>query len=114
LHLRGAPREEQGLAEYCNNEAVKKQNDEGIRTRCTAGQGAGRGISSGGQSGDTQGLSDVTRAGSESVEELFEEGQSFAADVISGAENAPDADVAEVHTRQVPEDGVPLEYQDKD
>jgi hypothetical protein len=34
--------------------------------------------------------------------------------VISGVENAPDADVAEVHTRQVPEDDVPLEYEDKD
>jgi hypothetical protein len=29
-------------------------------------------------------------------------------------ENAPDADVSEVRTRQVPEDDVPLEYIEKD
>jgi hypothetical protein len=69
---------------------------------------------SAGQSGDTQGLSDVAEAGSESVTELLEEGQSFEAEVISGVENAPDADVAEVHTRQVPEDDVPSEYLERD
>jgi hypothetical protein len=63
-----------------------------------------------GQSGDTQGLSDVAEADSESVAELVEEGQFFEAAVISGVENAPDADVGEVKTRQVPEDDVPLEY----
>ena len=63
-----------------------------------------------GQSGDTQGLSDVAEAGTESVEELLEEGQSFEAEVTSGVENAPDPDVAEVHTKQVPEDDVPPEY----
>jgi hypothetical protein len=67
-----------------------------------------------GQSGDTQGLSDVAEAGSESVMELVEEGQSFEAEVIAGVENAPDPDVAEVHTRQVPEDDVPLEYLERD
>jgi hypothetical protein len=69
---------------------------------------------SAGQSGDTQGLSDVAEASSESVEELVEEGQSFEAEVISGIENAPDADVAEVHTKQVPEDDVPPEYEGQD
>jgi hypothetical protein len=68
---------------------------------------------SAGQSGDTQGLSDVAEAGSESVRELVEEGQSFEAEVISGVENAPDPDVAEVHTRQVREDDVPPEYLDE-
>jgi len=63
-----------------------------------------------GQSGDTQGLSDVPEAGSESVAELVEEGQYLEADAISGVENAPDPDVAEVHTRQIPEDDVPSEY----
>jgi hypothetical protein len=72
------------------------------------------GPDSAGQSGDTQGLSDVAEAGSESVEELLEEGQSFEAEAISGIENAPDADVAEVHTKQVPEDDVPSEYLDRD
>jgi hypothetical protein len=72
----------------------------------------GLGPGSAGQSGDTQGLSDVAEATSESVEELIEEGQSFEAAVISGIENAPDPDVSEVHTRQVPEDDVPSEYLD--
>jgi ABC-type thiamine transport system substrate-binding protein len=90
---------------------MKKQDDEGVRvydTVSTRHEGLGPG--SAGQSGDTQGLSDVAEAGTESVEELVEEGQSFEADVINGVENAPDADVAEVHTREVPEDDVPGEY----
>jgi hypothetical protein len=74
----------------------------------------GTGPDSAGQSGDNQGLSDTAEAGSESVEELVEEGQSFEADVISGVEDAPDADVAEVHIRQFPEDDVPAEYLDND
>jgi hypothetical protein len=67
-----------------------------------------------GQSGDTQGLSDVAEAGSESVAELVEEGQFFEAEAIAGVEDAPDADVAEVHTKQVPEDDVPAEYLERD
>jgi hypothetical protein len=55
----------------------------------------------------------VAEAGPESVEELLEEGQSFEAEVIAGVEDAPDPDVAEVHTKQVPEDDVPGEYLDK-
>ena len=53
-------------------------------------------------------------ADSESVEELLEEGQAFEAGVISGVENAPDADKGGVRTRQVPEDDVPQEYLDED
>jgi hypothetical protein len=64
-----------------------------------------------GQAGDTQGLSDVADADSQSVEELAEEGQFFEAAVISGVENAPAADVSEVKTREVPQDDVPPEYQ---
>ena len=59
-------------------------------------------------------MSDVAEAGSESVEELVEEGQSFEAEAIGGVEDAPDPDVAEVHTKQVPEDDVPGEYLEKD
>jgi hypothetical protein len=90
---------------------MKKQQDEGIRTYGTvpAREKQG-GPGSAGQSGDTQGLSDVAEAGSESVQELVEEGQSFEAEVISGVEDAPDPDVAEVHTKEVPEDDVPPEY----
>ena len=49
-----------------------------------------------------------------SVEELVEEGQSFEAEVIEGVEDAPDADVSEVHTRQFREDDVPPEYDNPD
>jgi hypothetical protein len=92
-----------------------KQDDEGIRTySAVSPRPKGTGPSSGGQSGDTQGLSDVAEAGSESVEELVEEGQSFEADVISGVEDASDPDVAELHTKEFPEDDVPSEYLEKD
>lgn len=67
-----------------------------------------------GQSGDTQGLSNAPESDSESVEELLEEGQAFEAGVVDAIENAPDPDVAEVTTRQVPEDDVPQEYLDRD
>ena len=94
---------------------MKKQQDEGIRTYATISPKEKQGgPGSAGQSGDTQGLSDVEEAGSESVLELVEEGQSFEAEVIGGVEDAPDPDVAEVHTREVPEDDVPSEYLGKD
>ena len=67
-----------------------------------------------GQAGDLQGLSDTEEVDSESVVELLEEGQSFEAEVVRGVENAPDADVAEVSTTEVPEDDVPSEYLDND
>ena len=92
-----------------------KPDDEGIRTYSTVStREKGGGTGSAGQSGDTQGLSDVAEAGAESVEELVEEGQSFEAEAIGGVEDAPDADVAEVHTKQVPEDDVPSEYLGRD
>ena len=74
----------------------------------------GLGAASGGQSGDTQGLSRRERVDSESVEELLEEGQYAEAEAVSGVENAPDADQGEVRTRQFPEDDVPEEYLDQD
>lgn len=70
----------------------------------------GLGPEAGGQAGDTEGLSRAEEAASESVEELVEEGQAFEAGVVSGVENAEDADVSEVVTREVPEDDVPEEY----
>ena len=75
-------------------------------------EGPGLGPGSAGQSGDTMGLSRSEVEGPESVEELLEEGQSFEAGIISGVEDAPDADQGEVRTRQVPEDDVPQEYLD--
>ena len=94
---------------------MRESGDEGIPTYgIVTARGKGTGPDSAGQSGDTQGLPDEAEAGDESVEELVEEGQAFEADAISGVEDAPDADVAEVHTRQVPEDDVPSEYLDQD
>jgi hypothetical protein len=68
------------------------------------------GSDSAGQSGDIQQLPNAPEADSESVEELIEEGNAFEADVVQGVEEANDADVSEVTTRQVPEDDVPDEY----
>lgn len=74
----------------------------------------GLGARSGGQAGDLQGISDVERAGSESVEELLEEGSSFEAEVLHGVERADDEDEREVRTHETPEDDVPGEYTDQD
>jgi hypothetical protein len=53
-------------------------------------------------------------ADSESVEELAKDGQFFEAALIGGVEGAPDPAVAEVHTKQIPEDDVPSEYLERD
>jgi hypothetical protein len=70
------------------------------------------GPDSAGQSGDIQQLPDAPTADSESVEELTEEGNAFEAGIVQGVENAKDADVSEVTTREVREDDVPEEYLD--
>jgi len=94
---------------------MKRQIDQETHTYAYAtSEERRRPADSAGQSGDTQGLSDVAEAGSESVLELVEEGQSFEAEAISGVEDAPDPDVAEVHTKQFPEDDVPAEYLQRD
>jgi len=69
---------------------------------------------SAGQSGDTQQLSGVAGADSESIEELAEEGNTFEAEAVYGVENAKDPDVSEVTTHEVPEDDVPPEYLDNE
>ncbi|MFZ0638095.1 MAG: hypothetical protein WA020_12570 [Candidatus Acidiferrales bacterium] len=51
-----------------------------------------------GQSGDTEGLSDVEEADSESVEELAEEGQDYEAEIVEGVERAGDHPGEEVRT----------------
>jgi hypothetical protein len=99
--------------------AVKPKRRAVSKGRATAGfvaerEERGTGARSGGQSGDTQGLSASAGADSESVEELLEEGQSFEAEVLNGIERASDADEEEVRTREVPEDDVPEEYKDQD
>jgi hypothetical protein len=73
----------------------------------------GVGLAEGGQSGDLQGLSGVEDVDSESIRELAEEGQDYEAEVVDGVENAPDPDVSEVKTREVPEDDVPEEYRNQ-
>src|SRR5664280_1062850 len=74
----------------------------------------GPGARLGRQSGDLQGLSSVEGADSESVGELLEEGNAFEADVVTGVEDAGNADEKEVRTHEVPEDDVPGEYLDKE
>ena len=64
--------------------------------------------------GDFGGVSTVESVDSESADELLEEGQAFEAGIVSGVEDAPDADQGPVKTRVVPEDDVPEEYDGKD
>jgi|SRR5690242_265889 len=64
--------------------------------------------------GDFGGASVAEIVDSESADELLEEGQTFEAGIVSGVENAPDPDQGEVRTREVPQDDVPEEYDDKD
>jgi hypothetical protein len=102
--------------------ATKKKSPEKKATRrreevinpVTPSGRRGLGAESGGQSGDTQGLSRRSYDDSESVEELMEEGQYMEAEAVSGVENARDADQGEVRTRQFPQDDVPEEYQNED
>ncbi len=68
---------------------------------------------SGGQSGDTQGISDKTESSSESIEELIEEGQFTEAGILEGIEDAADGDPKPLRPKQFPVDDLPLEYQDE-
>ena len=61
-----------------------------------------------------QGLSRPEAADSESVEELLEEGNAFEAGIVSGVEDAENANEKEVRTHEVPEDDVPGEYLDEE
>ena len=73
-----------------------------------------RAAAAGAGGGDFGGASMVESVDSESADELLEEGQAFEAGIVSGVENAPDPDQGEVRTREVPQDDVPEEYEDKD
>jgi hypothetical protein len=92
----------------------KKQVRRRNQTTSRASSREGLGARSGGQSGDLQGLSRLERADSESVDELLDEGNAFEAGIVTGVEDAEDADEREVHTHEVPEDDVPDEYLDRD
>jgi hypothetical protein len=63
-------------------------------------------------SGDLQGLSRKSRAASESVDELLEEGNAYEAGILKGVEEAEDA--KEVLTHEVLADDVPEEYLDEE
>jgi len=91
----------------------KRISGHGSPAELVAYEPPGLGAETGGQAGDTQGLSGVVVGGSESVRELLEEGQSYEAEVLEGVEKARDADESEVETREVPEDDVPEEYRGK-
>jgi len=80
----------------------------GLRARIHQGLG----LKKTGSSPDTVGLTAVEDVDSESVSELLDEGQAFEAGVISGVEDAGDANQGEVKTEEVSEDDVPAEYRD--
>jgi hypothetical protein len=103
--LRGEP------ADMSNKEMQTKRS-RGGRSLAFSRETAGE--SSGGQSGDLQGLSNAERADSESVDELIEEGNAFEAGVVSGVEEAGERGEKEVRTREVLEDDVPGEYLNED
>jgi len=86
-----------------------------VGTKCEGQvRSAFSGASSGLQSGDLQGLSNIENVDSESVDELMEEGNAFEAGVVSGVEESRARDGKEVRTREVPEDDVPGEYLDEE
>ena len=62
---------------------------------------------SAGMAGDDTGLENVATESEESVKELADSGQALEADAVAGVENAPDADVAELHTHGDAEAGEP-------
>lgn len=111
---RKAPARKKTVRKTKRVSASRRPRGRAVSSFDTPLEARGLGAEAGGQSGDTEGLSRRELADSESVEELLEEGQAFEAGVVSGVENAPDADKGEVRTRQVPEDDVPQEYLDKD
>ena len=58
------------------------------------------GSDSAGQSGDTQGLSQIADAADESVEELADTDQAYEAEAVSGIEDAADHPERAVRTRE--------------
>jgi hypothetical protein len=66
----------------------------------------GLGTRAGVGAGDLQGISILENVDSESAKELLAEGQAFEAGIISGVEDAPDADKSELTTHEAPQDDV--------
>jgi hypothetical protein len=90
--------------------AGKKRQTQSPRPRSSAFSAETSGL----QSGDLQGLSNVESVDSESVDELLEEGNAFEAGVVAGVEESRGREGKEVRTREVPEDDVPGEYLDEE
>lgn len=74
--------------------------DQAERTDESENEGSELGPDSGGQSGDTQGLSSRADGTDESVEELTETGQDYEAEVLQGTEDAADHPERPVYTRE--------------
>jgi hypothetical protein len=91
-----------GLAEskYAIGDAIlKKQQGDNEARLDELGTDPGQvGSDSAGQSGDSEGLSDVADANEESVEELADTDQAFEAEVVDGIEDAADHPERPVHT----------------
>jgi hypothetical protein len=94
------------------SENIVPQSSQSVETVPMKGRALRARAGAGG--GDFGGTSVVENVDSESVDELLEEGQAFEAGVVSGVEDAPDADQGAVRTREVPEDDVPEEYDNQD
>ena len=97
-----------------NAEVMGSQSVETVPLSAVRSKARARAAAAGGGGGDYSGLSPVEGADSESPRELLEEGQTFESGIVSGVQNAPNADEGEVRTREVPEDDVPPEYDDQD
>ncbi len=106
------PTREKALKKRVSGKKQTRQKSQRLGTLAFSAEG--RRSRSGGQSGDSQGLSRLESADSQSVDELIEEGNVFEANVVAGVESAEDADEKEVRTHEVPEDDVPGEYLDKE
>ena len=79
---------------------VKPQQDDETRMDEVGDDPGQVGPDSGGQSGDTQGLSEIADAADESVEELADTGQAYEAEVIGGVEDAADHPERPVHSHE--------------
>ena len=96
-----------------NEDVMGSQSVETVPLSAVRSKARARAAAAGG-GGDYSGLSPVEGADSESPRELLEEGQTFESGIVSGVQDAPNADEGEVRTREVPEDDVPPEYDDQD
>jgi hypothetical protein len=80
---------------------TKKDDDPNQARLDELGNNPGQvGPDSGGQSGDTQGLSEIAEAGDEDIEELADTDQAYEADVLEGVEEAGDNPERPVHTHE--------------